>query len=364
MSEADLVGEAVAGVLRRHCGPENFTYSEEKGWDEAAWRALAELGYPWVSVASEQGGSGGSIEDAISVLLEVGRFAFSGPVAETSLLGGWLLAAAGMQIPDGPISVVVGNTPSDLSFQRTAEGWVMKGVVRGCAWASVAECVLVLSPVIGGDSSTGEHLLVAVPRSSLHIIQHRNLAGELRDVVHFDQLVDNSSIAEVPSEITPEALRGRAALARAAMMAGAMLRIEEMTLAYAETRQQFGRPIRQFQSVSQSLALLAEAAACAEVAVRAAAVDPFGPSSESAGLSKITACLSADTVANRAHQIHAAIGMTEEYPLQRYTRRLYSWAAEYGSERSWSEEIGGDLLARGHLELWPYISRTKSGEGQ
>src|SRR5690606_39690377 len=58
--------------------------------------------------------------------------------------------------------------------------------------------------------------------------------------------------------IDPDSVILAGAALRAAQMAGAMRRVLAMTLEYAATREQFGRPIGRFQAVQQQLALMAE----------------------------------------------------------------------------------------------------------
>lgn len=56
-------------------------------------------------------------------------------------------------------------------------------------------------------------------------------------------------------------------------------------------------------------------------------------------------------VAELAHAIHGAIGFTEEYDLQLYTRRLHAWRQTAGSEAYWQEAAGQALLAHEGLTL-------------
>jgi acyl-CoA dehydrogenase len=53
-----------------------------------------------------------------------------------------------------------------------------------------------------------------------------------------------------------------------------------------------------------------------------------------------------------AHQVFAAIGITEDHMLHHFTRRLWSWRDEAGSEARWAAEIGRAALARGGENLW------------
>ena len=52
-----------------------------------------------------------------------------------------------------------------------------------------------------------------------------------------------------------------------------------------------------------------------------------------------------------AHAIHGAIGITAEFDLQLYTRRLHQWRADFGSELAWSRVLGQALLEEGERAL-------------
>ena len=49
-------------------------------------------------------------------------------------------------------------------------------------------------------------------------------------------------------------------------------------------------------------------------------------------------------VASIAHAVHGAIGVTEEYDLQIYTRRLHEWRIAHGSESHWNALLGRSII--------------------
>jgi acyl-CoA dehydrogenase len=59
-----------------------------------------------------------------------------------------------------------------------------------------------------------------------------------------------------------------------------------------------------------------------------------------------------------AHQIHGALGIAREHELQHFTRRLWSWRDEYGTEGSWERRLGRAVLAAGPDALWPLVVGT------
>jgi acyl-CoA dehydrogenase len=68
-------------------------------------------------------------------------------------------------------------------------------------------------------------------------------------------------------------------------------------------------------------------------------------------------------VAAICHQIHGAMGFTQEHPLHRATRRLWSWRDEFGSDAVWQERIGRAVCAGGGAALWPLLVRLRAGAG-
>jgi acyl-CoA dehydrogenase len=143
-------------------------------------------------------------------------------------------------------------------------------------------------------------------------------------------------------------------------MVGSLRRVLDLTVRYAGEREQFGRPISRFQAVGGLLARLAEETALAGMAghlAGAALADP--DAAVDAIIAKSVAGRAAGTAARLTHQIHGAIGVTAEYPLHPYTRRLLSWRDEYGAEPRWEAELGAALLAAGSPAAWDTITATR-----
>jgi acyl-CoA dehydrogenase len=58
------------------------------------------------------------------------------------------------------------------------------------------------------------------------------------------------------------------------------------------------------------------------------------------------------------HQLHGAIGVTDEYLLHHSTLRLLAWRSEYGSEAVWAEKLGDHALNAGAKAIWNEITST------
>jgi acyl-CoA dehydrogenase len=192
-----------------------------------------------------------------------------------------------------------------------------------------------------------------------------NLAGEPRDdVVLRGCLVPAGQWAPWPGP-PGELLGHRSAAGRTILMAGAAARVLDLTVAYAGQRTQFGRPLARFQAVQQNLARMAgEAAALTAAADGAqlalsdldAGTGVGAPARFTArvAVAKCRAGAGAVRLARLAHQVHGAIGYTEEYDLRLFTTRLWAWRSEDGDERYWATVLGRAAVESGE-DVWDWL---------
>lgn len=322
--------------------------AERTGWAADMWSAVAELGLPWIGVAEEAGGQGGTLGDALAVLRRAGAHALPLPLAETGLLAGWLLAGAGVPVPAGPLSPVPGRAEDTLCLRD----WRLYGTAHRVPWARDAELVVALLP--DGDGWQ----VAAAPASEAVVVRSANLAGEPRDDVSFDGVRPRSLR---PSPVGPRELLYRGALTRSVLMAGALERVCELTVRYTAEREQFGRAISRFQAVSQHVVTVVQDTALVGLAAtRAADAAADGPACFEIAAAKLLANQAVHTAVRGAYQAHGAMGVTREYPLHRVTRRLHAWRAEYGDERLWALRLGGTVADLGADALYPLITAGSS----
>ncbi|MCW2665630.1 MAG: acyl-CoA dehydrogenase domain protein [Frankiales bacterium] len=351
--ERTMLSGAAISLFTDLCPPDVVRAAEETGWPGPLWQALSEAGFPWISVPEERGGSGGEVADACALLQAAGRFAAPVPLAETGLLAGWALSSAGLPLPAGPATVAVGHRDDTVELTGAPGSWRLRGRLHRVPWASSSDRVVVIAR--RGD----EHFVVAVRPQDARLEPGRNLAGEPRDTVHLDDVAPgDDAVAVAPAEVTPAAMMLRGALARAALMSGALARVADLTVRYTGERHQFGRPIARFQAVQHHLVRIAEQTQAATMAVTVAA-ENARPALDSfdAAAAKIVAGEAANIATAAAHQAHGAIGMTKEYELGQLSRRLWSWRDEFGSEQYWSGQLGRQLAAAPTEALWPRLSR-------
>ena len=135
-----------------------------------------------------------------------------------------------------------------------------------------------------------------------------------------------------------------------------------MTLRHVGEREQFGRPLAKFQAVQQLVAELAGEVSALQIGADSAvlAVDSgAADSARSAWLAVACARTDAEQSISRigaiAHQMHGAMGVTQEHALHRFTRRLWSWREDGVTASAWADAIAGRVLDAGAPSLWEQV---------
>ncbi|HXM58510.1 MAG TPA: acyl-CoA dehydrogenase family protein, partial [Candidatus Dormibacteraeota bacterium] len=237
MTDALLL-ETAERVLAATCTHEAIQAAERDGWAPAVWERVAAVGLPWIALVE-----GGDVEDALAMLRAAGRHAAPIPLAETGLLAGWLLAGAGLEVGEDPLTVVPGRPEDTLTLSAAGR---LSGVAHAVPWARSVARIAALVP-----SSDDRWSVAVVPAASVASLDRRvNLAGEPRDTVTFD---GPAEVAPAAPGVDADALRCRGALTRVALMAGALEAMSRLTVGYTAERVQFGRPVARFQAVQRHL---------------------------------------------------------------------------------------------------------------
>jgi alkylation response protein AidB-like acyl-CoA dehydrogenase len=397
MASDSLVAETARRILGDLCDPQTVNRAADDGWMAPAWSALEEAGLPLAWVPEALGGSGAGLADGFAVLREAGRAAVPVPIAET-LVAGWLLAQAGVASPRGPMAC--GPAREGDRIVLAGDG-SLSGRLRAIPFAKGAEHLAVLA-----ERESGAAVVALMAACDARIDDATSLAGDPLNPVRLDG-VRPAAVAEAPAGLDAGALLLMGAAVRAMQMAGALEAILDLAVAYANERVAFGRPIGKFQAVQQSLARLAGEVAAA-IAAAGSAADAVatsmqgpggattsppplwgrvggGPQPSMSGVppppapphkgegspdgatfdlgifievasAKIRVGEAAGEGAAIAHQVLGAIGFTREHVLHRYTRRLWAWRDDFGSESVWAVKLGNLVAARGADALWPMLA--------
>jgi len=319
--------EVVERLLGDLVSPELLVAAEGGAWPAELWQAIEDNGFGLAAASEERGGVGGSWSDAFVLIRAAGRHAAPVPLAET-IAANWLLSRCGLDAVSGPATI----------------GTLADGVLHDVPWPD--QCAHLLT------AADGELLLFA--RTDLAVEASLNTAREPRGTVRLNGAapVARASLGDLPADI----LLLTGAMIRSAQIVGALERILETAIDYANQRVQFGRAIGKFQAIQHQIAILAEQAMLASATTEAAfTLASATPSQLSIAAAKSVASEAAGTGASIAHAALGAIGFTYEHALHFSTRRLWSWRSEFGNQSYWAQRIGNGVAAVGGENFWAQL---------
>jgi acyl-CoA dehydrogenase len=316
---------------------------QQAGAIPAVWPTLVELGLAGIGIPEEDGGSGGTLANAVELMQALARYGISTPLIEANVAQ-WVLAQAGAAA--GGLSTIA-VTGGEV---RATDGR-LRVSLPAVPWARFAANLVVLH-------DDGRGWVVALDQPAVAIEHQANVAGEPRDTVY----LDGAAAGVLRRAPSPVLVRARLGVLWSAAIGGAVSRAHELTRGYVREREQFGRPLVAIPAVASSLALmrvhvlqtqagLARAVECWHTPVP----DPER-CANAAAVARITAATAATDVARLAHQLHGAMGITAEYPLHRLTRRLWAWRDTETAEHEWARRLGAATIAGGEPTLWNEIS--------
>lgn len=321
------------------------------------WRALGELGWLAMAVPEADGGLDAGMPALCLLAEELGRALLVEPFVSCAITGcglladaaavgtersAWLAALATGERrvawmawePDG----TAGSMPSATAAADGAE-WRLNGSKGLMPGAGGADALLVTAHMPGSSDRVGLFLIesgisgILLDDTLLYDGRH---GARLSMADAHGRLLRNGPAGAMAALLEPALARGR--IAHCAETLGTAQAALEITLDYARSRKQFGRPLSGNQVIQHRLVDLYVEQQETRALCLAAAED--GTPERVAALSARVAEVARLTW-SEAIQLHGAIGMTEEYALGEYVRRLALAADLYGSADSHLEHLAG-----------------------
>jgi len=348
--ERRLLRESAADYVARAITPKAVRAARDEpgGFDRRRLREIAGFGWIGLAVPEALGGLGLGCGERVALHDELGGGPVPEPVAVQTLAAD-ILAASGDAARDWLPHLLSGDSIATVAWQgapgaeragqtgceavRKAEGWSLSGRAVFVPIAGVADLYLVAARTSSGVA------VFAVPADA------KGLAFATRRAVDFSTVgtlsldavtlgAEACLVDGAAGETVLEAALDRARVAAAAEICGAMGKALEMTLSYMRTRVQFGKPIGSFQAQQHKAVDLFVQLELARASAIAAA-DAMDAALPEAGLrvaaAKARASDAGIGLGGRAIHLHGAIGITEEYDLGLYLRRIHFLGAWLGN---------------------------------
>jgi alkylation response protein AidB-like acyl-CoA dehydrogenase len=369
--EHEALAESVRGFAERNISPEvvRAALTTEPAQDGGAgrppfWTGLAEQGLLGLHIAEEHGGQGFGLLELAVALEALGRTAAPGPFLPTVLAGAALSASSNAKahaellpgLADGSRTGAV-SLAAGFSGRRDGDRLVVDGSAEPVLGAGPADVVIL--PV---RTDQGEEW-VAVDAADLTITTLRSL-DRTRPVAKV--AADGVTVA---ADRVLDGLEGPRVLDLAALLFGAEAAgvagwCVTTAAEYAKVREQFGRPIGQFQGVKHMCARMLIALEQARAAVWDAARaidDPAEEAGSGGGMSRasggvtnstfaagVAAVIAPDAAlrcARDAIQVLGGIGFTWEHDAHLYLRRASTLRQLLGPAREWAGSVTRAVLA-------------------
>ncbi|HJU82413.1 MAG TPA: acyl-CoA dehydrogenase family protein [Acidimicrobiia bacterium] len=333
----------------------------DSGFDREVWKETADLGWQAMAIPEEQGGAGFGYLELTILFEEMGRSLFPAPFLSTLGLAMPLISDLGSEEQKQEMlsAIALGEKTVAVAFTEPSGNWdpgmvETSAVADGDGWAIEGRKSFVV------DGASADDLLVSANTDKeigIFVVAGDNDAVEKRGLETLDQ---TRKLAEVTfsgarASRLGESENGLAALRRmvdkaivllAAEQVGGAQKCLEMSVDYAKTRHQFGRPIGSFQAIKHKCAdmlVQVESAKSAAYYAGWAASEDNEELATVAPLAKSYCSEAYFYCASENIQIHGGIGFTWEHDAHLYFKRAKSSQLLFGDPAYHRARLG-DLL--------------------
>ena len=337
--ELQLFRDSLSGALREVSGVENFRkqVNGDNAYPSKVWQTLFELGCCALLVEEAKGGLGLGAREALILSEEIGKSLSLSAIVPSALISTYAISkftsgdVQGDVLPNllsGEYRVSYG--PGDLRELKSgklisnenAGVFSLSGSIQSSV--SFAESHAVLALATNGD--TYETLLVLIDKETNGLSSHDfvGIDGRSYSKLSF-QNVEVSAARVFRSDCQFQKFIAFGALIYGGEQIGAAQAAFNLTLDYLKQREQFGKRIGSYQALQHRAAIMKVELAKASALLRKAAreLDQAGPDAEKlCFMAKAKASQVSGLVVNEAVQMHGGIGMTEEYDVGLYLKRV------------------------------------------
>ncbi len=299
----------------------------ETAYDAALWTKLAEQGFTGIITPEEFGGMGLGKVELVLLMEEAGYALLPGPFFSTVALAGTVIEACASpeQKKNYLARIAGGQARSTVALVEAAGSWD-----PGRLQITASSNRLTGTKLFVTDAAVADFIVV-VARDGIYAVDAHAAGLRVEPMKGMDRArkIYSLEFKNTPAEKLGDisGLANALDVATAALcaeMVGGMQRALELTVAYAKTRKQFGKPIGIFQAVQHLCAdmyLETESSRSATYYAAWALEENTADAATSVSVAKMYSSDAARTVGNRGIQVHGGMGFTWENDLHLYYRR-------------------------------------------
>jgi alkylation response protein AidB-like acyl-CoA dehydrogenase len=316
--EQSMLASSCERLVRERCSFEarRAQLKNDPAQRPPLWKNLAELGVTALCVPEDAGGLGRPLIDGTLVAQTLGRGWLLEPYIDSALAAPAILGSLpAASARDEWLGGIAGGERIVVPLPDTqSQGGKVKG---SAAHASYADAVL---------ARVDDRLLLA-PAKAITRRNYRQFDGTAAAEVEFSVAAASALAGGDTAQEAWQAGRTAARVGRFAEGVGLARSVLDSTTEYLRTRKQFGQPIGRFQALAHRMAdLLTECEQAQSLAWAAAMkLDP-----RTVDAAQVKAHRAFRAIGQQAVQLHGGIGMTDEYAVSHYVKRLLAIELELG----------------------------------
>ena len=331
--------------------------SSDLGYSSEFWKTFADLGWLGMPFSEEDGGYNGGPTDLMVIMESLGRGLVVEPYIPNVVLAGGLISRLGSSEQKSNLlpKIISGENQMSVAFSEPQSRFNLSDVITS-AKKDGDNYILdgYKSVVMNGPSS---NLIIIVARTSGKQLEEKGLTLFLLDPslegvsLRNYSNVDGSKASEVTLEsvtVSSSTMLGKegeaynsleevidlATLAISAEAIGIMEKMNEITLEYTKTREQFGETLSSFQALQHRMVdtfMAYEQTKSLLLMCAAKLTDKTEDASKSVSALKYQVGIAAKHVGEEAVQLHGGMGVTDETNIGHYFKRLTTIRAIFGN---------------------------------
>ena len=311
------------------------------GDKESSWSLLADHGLFAALFSEQHGGLGGSGFDLALIFEELGRTGSDDPVIDSALICGCILMDLAQdshtelihRVVAGDVQLAMAHSEPATRYElhrveTRADQHVLNGRKSGVFNAGNAEFLLVTARSPEETANRDGIALYLLPANTAGVTIHSyevTGGGSAAEVILHNVRLTERELLSIDALNAIESANASAIVALCAQTLGAMETAVSMTCEYLNTRQQFGRPLAGFQALAHRVAdLQIELAQARSAVILAAGYLDAETDMRDLHLSAAKNLLgrAGKLIAEETIQLHGGIGMTDEYRLGHFAKKI------------------------------------------
>jgi acyl-CoA dehydrogenase len=339
--ELAIILETASKIFNKHVNHDLRQFIDKENINLInLWNDIEEQGLSRIIVKEKFNGSGLPFSFILPLIKMSNNFGTPLPFSET-ILSNYLLSESDINPPNGIVTFATDGVDINITNNK------ISGNLRSIPFLNLTDKIILITEIKNIKN------IILLHNTSEKLEPKKNFLADPR----FDLQIKNCEIIDIKPLNSKIDFNHLGALMRSAQMIGSMEKALDLSIDYCSQRKQFGRTLSKFQAIQHQISEMAVELSASSAALSAVGnIDEANKNIQDIAILKIRAGIAAGKIIAISHQVHGAIGFTQEYELAYFTRNLNSWRNDFGNENFWETFLGKKFLENSNQNLWEYLT--------